>query len=96
MKLLEKMRTLVWFGSSTTADGNFSAIQYGLTFTLHHRYIILQLETIICWGFTRKLHLLSVFFGLEKVYDTAWRHGIFLLYTLLGCWGAFHCLKVFF
>ena len=34
------------------------------------------MESSICGAFAAKQHHITVFFDLEKAYDTAWRHGI--------------------
>ena len=38
--------------------------------------ILIRLESSICEAFISKKHHVSVFFDLEKAYDTAWRYGI--------------------
>ena len=43
----------------------------------HHRsnYKV-KLETFIRYAFFNKEHAVSIFFDLEKAYDTAWKYGI--------------------
>ena len=38
--------------------------------------LLIRLESSICKAFASKQHHISVFFDLEKAYDTTWRHGI--------------------
>ena len=43
---------------------------------------LVTLETSIRDAFVGRKHLVSIFFDLEKAYDTTWKHGILLdLYT---------------
>ncbi len=37
---------------------------------------LIRFETFIREGFVRREHVVSVFFDLEKAYDTTWKHGI--------------------
>ena len=41
--------------------------------TLDH---LIRLESFIRNAFINKQHAVSIFFDLEKAYDTAWKHGI--------------------
>ena len=55
---------------------------------------LVTLETSIRDAFVGKKHLVSIFFDLEKAYDTTWKHGISLdLYKtgLRGCLPMFIC-----
>lgn len=57
---------------------------------------LLRLETSIREAFIRKQHCVSVFFDLEKAYDTAWRYGILRDLHSLGVRGRlFRCVKDF-
>ena len=38
--------------------------------------VLIRLESSVCEAFASKQHHVTVFFDLEKAYDTAWRHGI--------------------
>ena len=44
---------------------------------------LVRFETFIREGFVRREHVVSVFFDLEKAYDTTWKHGI--LQDLRNC-----------
>ena len=74
-KLFEKMVNyrLVWV---LEKEKFFTPAQCG--FRKHHSTTnaLLALESSICRAFASKLHHLTIFFDLEKAYDTAWRHGI--------------------
>ena len=48
---------------------------------------LVSLETFIRDGFARGCHVVSVFFDLEKAYDTAWKHGIMVDLHSLGVRG---------
>ena len=48
---------------------------------------LVSLETYIRDGFARGCHVVSVFFDLEKAYDTAWKHGIMIDLHSLGMRG---------
>ena len=43
---------------------------------------LVTLETSIRDAFVRRKHLVSIFFYLEKAYDTTWKHGILILLDL--------------
>ena len=74
-KLFERMinKRLIWFLES---KGILSKQQSG--FRKHRSTIdhLVKLENDIRVAFSRKQHLVSVFFDLEKAYDMTWRHGI--------------------
>ncbi len=53
------------------ARWNMVSVRCGLL-----RMLFLSLESSICEAFANKHHEVTVFFDLEKAYDTAWRHGI--------------------
>ena len=38
--------------------------------------VLIRLESSICESFASKQHHVTIFFDLEKAYDTTWRHGI--------------------
>ena len=64
---------LTWFHESNNIITNF---QSGFR---HQRSIndhLVRLETFIREAFIKKEHLVSVFFDLEKAYDTTWKYGI--------------------
>ena len=64
---------LVWFLES---NGLLSNIQCGFRqgrSTLDH---LVRFETFIRNAFAKKQHAVSIFFDLEKAYDTTWKYGI--------------------
>ena len=72
-KLLERIlnRRLMWFlESNNLIDKSQSGFRRGRS-TLDN---LVALETEIHDAFVKKQYLLSVFFDLEKAYDTCWRH----------------------
>jgi ribonuclease HI len=74
-KTMERMinNRLVWF---LEHNGTISRAQSGFRkqrSTLDH---LVCLETFIRDGFIRGDHVVSVFFDLEKAYDTTWKYGI--------------------
>ena len=76
-KTIERMINdrLTWFLESNNIITNF---QSGLS-TGHQRSSndhLVRLETFIREAFIKKEHLDSVFFDLEKAYDTTWKYGI--------------------
>ena len=74
-KVLEKMVNvrLMWFLES----GSFlSPVQYGFRKARSTTDALLSLESSVCEAFANNHHQVTVFFDLEKAYDTAWRHGI--------------------
>ena len=74
-KLMEKMvnARLVWF---LERKGIFSPSQCGFR-KMHSTYdALIRLEASICEAFASNHHHLTVFFDLEKAYDTTWRYGI--------------------
>jgi ribonuclease HI len=80
-KLLEKNINvrLVWF----LENGSFlSESQCGFRKMRSTEDNLLRLESSVCSAFSAKQHHITVFFDLEKAYDTAWRYGI--LSTLHG------------
>ncbi|MEO1419301.1 MAG: reverse transcriptase family protein, partial [Bacteroidota bacterium] len=81
-KLMEKMvnNRFVWFLEYKKI---YSPIQCGSRKFHSTADVLLQLESSICKAFACKHHHVSVFFDLEKAYDTTWRHGI--LKTIHSC-----------
>lgn len=64
---------LVWFLES---NGLLANIQCGFRqgrSTLDH---LVRFESFIRNGFARNEHVVSIFFDLEKAYDTTWKYGI--------------------
>ena len=74
-KIMEKMvnARLVWI-----LEKNFilSPAQCGFRKMHSTTDVLIRLESSICEAFASKQHHVTVFFDLEKAYDTAWRHGI--------------------
>lgn len=76
-KVMEKMVNgrLMWY----LEKGNIlSQVQYGFRKMRSTSDALLSLESSICEAFASNQHQVTVFFDLEKAYDTAWRHGILL------------------
>ena len=74
-KTMERMinACLMW---SLESQGLLSEKQCGFRknhSTLDH---LVPFETVIRNAFVKKEHVLIIFFDLEKVYDTTWKHGI--------------------
>ena len=75
---------LMW---SLESQGLLSQKQCG--FRKYHSTLdhLVRFETFIRNAFVKKEHVLTIFFDLEKAYDTTWKHGILadlwdcLLYT---------------
>lgn len=86
MKLLEKIvnTRLVWF---LEKGGHLTPFQYGFRRSRSTTDALVQLESIICRAFAKKQHVVSVFFDLEKAYDTTWRHGIIRTLHAIGMRG---------
>ena len=76
-KVLEKMVNvrLMWY---LERGNHLSSVQYGFRKLRSTSDALLSLESSICEAFSNKQHHVTVFFDLEKAYDTAWRHGILL------------------
>ena len=49
--------------------------------------VLIRLEDSICRAFASKKHHVTVFFDLEKAYDTAWRYGILRVLHSIGLRG---------
>ena len=74
-KVLEKMVNvrLMWY----LENGNYlSPVQYGFRKMRSTTDALLSLESSVCEAFANDHHQVTVFFDLEKAYDTAWCHGI--------------------
>ena len=74
-KTMERMNNarLMW---SQESQGLLSEKQCGfrkIHSTLDH---LVHFETFIRNAFVKKEHVLTIFFDLEKAYDTKWKHGI--------------------
>ena len=64
---------LTWFLESNNIITNF---QSGFRYQRSTNDHLVRLETFIREAFIKKEHLVSVFFDLEKAYDTTWKYGI--------------------
>lgn len=76
-KLLEKMVSirLMFY---LERGNHLSPVQYGFRKMRSTTDALLALESSICKSFAANEHHVTVFFDLEKAYDTAWCHGILL------------------
>ena len=74
-KTLERMINvrLIWYLESQNIITNMQSGFRKHRSTTDH---LVRLETFIREAFTKKHHLVSIFFDLEKAYDTTWKHGI--------------------
>ena len=74
-KVLEKMVNgrLMWY---LEKGNHLSPGQYGFRQMRSTSDALLSLESSICEAFATNQHQVTVFFDLEKAYDTTWRHGI--------------------
>ena len=74
-KTLERMinKRLVWYLESNDL---ISPIQSGFRSDRSTNDHLIRLETFIRDAFVNREHVVSVFFDLEKAYDTTWRYGI--------------------
>jgi hypothetical protein len=64
---------LVWFLESQNLLADIQCGFRSQTSTLDH---LVKLESFIRDAFINKEHAVSIFFDLEKAYDTAWKYGI--------------------
>ena len=64
---------LVWFLES---QGLITNVQSGFRKQRSTHDHLVRLENFIRDAFLKKEHLVSVFFDLEKAYDTIWKYGI--------------------
>ena len=71
-KTMERMinARLIWFLES---NGLLSNIQYGFRQSKSLLDHLVRFETFIRNAFAKKEHAVSIFFDLEKVYDTTWK-----------------------
>lgn len=85
-KVMEKMVNvrLMWFLESHRC---LTPVQYGFRRARSTTDALLTLESSICRAFAHNHHHVTVFFDLEKAYDTAWRHGILLRLHWFGLRG---------
>jgi len=74
-KTMERMvnNRLTWFLETNNLLANIQCGFRKNRSTVDH---LVRLETFIRNGFINKQHVVSVFFDLEKAYDTTWKHGI--------------------
>ena len=74
-KLMEKMVNcrLVWY---LEQKGYLSPSQCGFRRMRSCTDVLIRLEASICRAFAMKQHHISVFFDIEKAYDTTWRYGV--------------------
>ena len=74
-KIMEKMvnARLVWY---LEKKGLLSSAQCGFRRMHSTNDVLIRLESSICEAFASKQHHVTIFFDLEKAYDTAWRYGI--------------------
>lgn len=86
-------RRLVYFlETNNILDKNQCGFRQGRS-TLDH---LVRLETLIREAFVNRQHCVSVFFDLEKAYDTTWRHGILQDLLAYGVRGRMlRCIKAY-
>ncbi|XP_076057241.1 uncharacterized protein LOC143034778 [Oratosquilla oratoria] len=72
---------LVWF---LERRGVISSAQCGFRRMHSCTDVLIRLEDSICNAFLSKQHHITVFFDLEKAYDTAWRYGILKVLHNIG------------
>ena len=75
---------LVWF---LERKGIISSSQCGFRRMRSCTDVLIRLEDSICRAFASKKHHITVFFDLEKAYDTAWRYGILKVLHNIGLRG---------
>jgi len=85
-KTLERMinNRLLDFLDTVPGFGNVQAGGRRRRSTIDH---LVRLESAIRKAFINNEHMISIFFDLEKAYDTTWRHGILLDLLKLGLKG---------
>ena len=85
-KLLEKMVNfrLMWV---LEKEKFISPLQCGFRKHYSTSNALVTLESSVCRAFAANQHHVTVFFDLEKAYDTAWRHGILKVLHELGLRG---------
>ena len=74
-KIMEKMVNdrLVWY---LEREKYLSPAQCGFRRMRSTSDVLIRLESSICEAFASKKHHVTIFFDIEKAYDTAWRYGI--------------------
>ena len=74
-KLFEKMVNvrLTWF---LEQGGHLSQSQCGFRRLHSTSDALIRLESSVCSAFAEKQHFVTVFFDMEKAYDTVWKYGI--------------------
>ena len=74
-KIMEKMvnSRLMWY---LERNNYLSPAQSGFRNMRSTTDALIQLESSICKSFALKQHHITIFFDLEKAYDTTWRYGI--------------------
>ena len=74
-KLMEKMvnARLMWY---LEREKLISPAQCGFRRMYSCTDILIRMESSICKAFAAKQHHVTIFFDLEKAYDTTWRYGI--------------------
>ena len=89
-KTLERMANgrLMWFLEDTNAISEHQCGFRKNKSTLDH---LVKLETKIREAFIRKDHFVSIFFDLQKAYDTTWRFGILKDLQRVGIKGNLSC-----
>lgn len=94
-KVFERMvnsRLIHFLTANRTLDQNQCGFRRGFS-TLDH---IVRLETWVRESFIRGQFCMSIFFDLEKAYDTTWRHGILQdLYSYGVCGRMFKLIQNF-
>ena len=85
-KVMEKMvnARLMWY---LETNNLLTPVQYGFRKMRSTSDALLSLESHICEAFAKNHHQVTVFFDLEKAYDTAWCHGILLTLHEFGLRG---------
>ena len=68
--------SLTWF-----LEANNIITDYQSGFRRHCSNLV-RLETFIREAFIKKEHLVTIFFDLEKAYDTTWKYGIIKIYII--------------
>ena len=63
----------MWFVERTKFQQNFKAVSARVVSTTDQ---LVRLESYIREAFFRREHVVSVFFDLEKAYDTTWEYGV--------------------
>ena len=82
-KLMEKMVNvrLMWY---LEREKLITPSQCGFRRMYSCSDILVRLESSICEAFAMKQHHITIFFDLEKAYDTAWRYGILKILHEIG------------